>query len=294
MITRPSWLKTKIFLDSGDPEETKKILKLTGFLDGQTTNPTLVSKNPEVQEKLKRGEKFTRDKLLDFYKKVVQEISVLIPKGSVSIETYADSQTTATEILKQAEEMFSWIPNAHIKMPTNKTGLEAAHQAVKMGMKVNLTLCFSQEQAGAVYMATSKARRGDVFVSPFVGRLDDTGFMGVDLIENIMKMFHDPSRPCDEHVEVLAASIRHTYHLLHVLRLKVDIASCPLKVLEEWAREGFSQPSQDFHFNSPNLKSIPYQFGVNFARNWYEFNIAHPLTDKGTEIFSRDWNLLLA
>lgn len=290
---RPNWLKTKIFLDSGDPEETRKILKLMSFLDGQTTNPTLVARNPEVQGRLKRGEKFTREDLLGFYKRIVQEVSALIPEGSVSIETYADHQTPATEILEQAKEMFCWIPNAHIKMPTNKAGLEAAYQAVKMGIRVNMTLCFSQEQAGAVYVATQNARRGDVFISPFIGRLDDIGLMGVDLIENIMRMFYDPIHPCDEHVQVLAASIRHTEHLLHVIRINTDIATCSFKVLEEWTNEGFSRPGLDFCYNNPNLEKISYQPNINFARTLYDFNIAHLLTDKGVELFSRDWNSLV-
>ena len=290
---KPSWLRTKIFLDSGDPKETRKILDLMGFLDGQTTNPTLVAKNPDVQERLKRGEGFTRENLLSFYKKIVQEISALIPEGSVSIETYADHKTTSAEILEQAKEMFDWIPNAHVKMPTNKAGLEAAYQAVKLGIRVNMTLCFSQEQAGAVYMATQNAGRGDVFVSPFIGRLDDIGLMGVDLIENIMRMFHDPIHPCDEHVQILSASIRHLYHLLHVIRIDTDIATCPFKVLEEWAKEGFSRPESDFCYNNPRLKEILYQPHTNFARTWHDFDIAHPLTDKGVELFSRDWNSLI-
>lgn len=288
---RPDWLQTKIFLDSGDPKETQRALEALGFLDGQTTNPTLVAKNPEVQDKLKRGEKFTRENLLEFYKKLVQEISSLIPKGSVSIETYADHKTSADEILEQAKEMFSWIPNAHIKMPINRAGLEAASRAVELGIRVNMTLCFSQEQAAAVYMATQSAKRGDVFVSPFIGRLDDINLMGVDLIKNIMKMFYDPIHPSREHVQVLAASIRNIYHLLHVLRLKVDIATCPLKVLEEWA-VALSSPKPYVQHNDPNLKRIVYEPYINFARNWYNFNISHPLTDKGIELFSKDWNNL--
>lgn len=290
---KPNWLKTRIFLDSGDPEDTRKILNLIGFLDGQTTNPSLVAKNPEVQERLKRGERFTREDLLNFYKKIVQEVSILIPEGSVSIETYADYKTTAHEILEQAKEMFSWIPNAHVKMPTNKAGLEAAERAVVAGIRVNMTLCFSQEQAGAVYTATQNTRRGDVFVSPFIGRLDDIGLMGVDLIENIMRMFCDPIHPCDKHVQVLAASIRHTDHLLHVIRLDTDIATCPFKVLEGWAKEGFSRPGSDFCYNNPGLKKIPYRSYINFDSIWNSFDIAHPLTDKGVELFSRDWNSLV-
>lgn len=291
---RPDWLKTKIFLDSGDPEETRKVLNLMGFLDGQTTNPTLVAKNPEVQERIKRGEKFNREDLLDFYKKIVQEISVLIPKGSVSIETYADHQTTADEIMEQAKYMFTWISNAHIKMPTNRAGLKAAQKAVALGIRVNMTLCFSQEQAAAVYMATQSAHhRGDVLVSPFVGRLDDIGFMGTDLVENIYNMFHDLIHPSDEHVEVLAASLRNFDDLLHVMRVGVDIATCPFKVLASLPSEVFSRPRPDFKRNLMQLKRIPFNPYMNFARNWYDMDISHPLTDKGIDLFSQDWNRLI-
>lgn len=287
---RPGWLKTRIFLDSGDPAETKKVLESLGYLDGQTTNPTLVARNPEVKARLDRGEKFKRQELLDFYKKTIQEISVLIPEGSVSIETYADAQTTSGEILEQAQEMFAWIPNAHIKMPTNSAGLEAAQRAVRSGIRVNMTLCFSQEQAAAVYMATQAGQRGDVFVSPFIGRLDDIGLMGVDLIENIIKMFDR----CNGHVMVLAASLRNIYQLLHVIRLGADIATIPFKVLEQCTKGEISQPGSDFHYQRPELKRIKYEPYINFARNWQEMNFSHSLTDKGIELFSNDWNTLLS
>lgn len=128
-------LKTKIFLDGGDPEETKEIISLLGFLDGQTTNPTLIAKNPEAQARIARGEKFSK----------VEKISSLIPGGSVSVEVYADKSTAAEEMLKQAGEMFSWIPNAHIKFPITSEGLEVAEQFVRAGKRVNMTLCFSQK-----------------------------------------------------------------------------------------------------------------------------------------------------
>ena len=92
-VVRSRNFKTRIFLDSGDPEETKEATKLLGFLDGQTTNPTLISKNPDAAARLARGEKFTGAEILDFYKKTVREISGLIPDGSVSIEVYADPST---------------------------------------------------------------------------------------------------------------------------------------------------------------------------------------------------------
>ncbi len=90
---KPAGLKSKIFLDSGDPAETQAVLDLLGFLDGQTTNPTLVVRNPQARERFERGETFSKTEILDFYKQIVSEISSLIPEGSVSIEVYADLKT---------------------------------------------------------------------------------------------------------------------------------------------------------------------------------------------------------
>jgi len=292
-MARPSWLKTRIFLDSSDPKETEKIMALLGFLDGQTTNPTLVARNPQVQERLIKGEKFTQNELMDFYKTTVQKISALIPNGSVSIETYVDHNTEADEILDQAKEMFTWIPNAHIKMPINKAGLIAAREAVDLGIRVNMTLCFSQDQAEGVYAATRGACRGDVLISPFIGRLDDIGFMGTDLVENIQKMFHDLTYPNYNHVEVLAASLRNINDLLHVIRIGVDIATCPFKVLTSWSNDSFLRPGPAFKRNFPKLEKIPFNQYFNFARDWYDVNISHHLTDKGIDLFSQDWNALI-
>ena len=88
------------------------------------------------------------------------------------IELSLDEKTTAQEMFSQGQEMFSWIPNAYIKYPCTAEGLRAAQNSVKEGMRVNTTLCFSQQQAGAVYAAT-KGTKEPVYVSPFVGRLDD-------------------------------------------------------------------------------------------------------------------------
>ncbi len=123
---RPKDLKTRIFLDGGDPGETREAIRLLGFLDGQTTNPTLISKNPEARRHLAEGKKFNEQEILSFYKGVVKEISTLIPRGSISVEVYADLSTPSEAMLKQGKEMFSWIPNAHIKFPTSREGLKTA------------------------------------------------------------------------------------------------------------------------------------------------------------------------
>jgi transaldolase len=285
---RPENLKTKIFLDGGNPEEAKEIINLIGFLDGQTTNPTLISKNPTVRKRLEHGEKFSKDEIFNFYHLVVEEISALIPKGSISIEVYADRSTSSGEMLKQGKEMFSWIPNAHIKFPLAREGLKAAELAVKDGMRMNLTLCFSQEQAAAVYVATQGAKRGDVFVSPFIGRLDDRGENGMDLISHVLKMYQKG----DDHVEVLTASVRNIDHLLYALKLGSDIITAPFKVLKEWAEKGLPIPKNNYVYNPGNLRSI-FSQDIDLAKNWYEYDIYHELTDKGMDQFSADWNNLV-
>ncbi|OGL83780.1 transaldolase, partial [Candidatus Uhrbacteria bacterium RIFCSPLOWO2_02_FULL_46_25] len=216
---RSTGLNTRIFLDGGDPKETREILELLGFLDGQTTNPTLISRNAEVKARLSKNKKFSVQEIYEFYREVVKELAALIPEGSISIEVYADKNTSAKEMLAQGRQMYHWIPNAHIKFPTTAEGLQAAKHAVEEGMRVNMTLCFTQAQAAAVYAATLGARRGQVLVSPFVGRLDDRGENGMDLIGNIIKMY----KQGDNHVEVLTASVRTLDHLLDAIALKADI-----------------------------------------------------------------------
>ncbi len=279
---KPSNLRTKIFLDSGDPAETRLAIDAMGFLDGQTTNPSLIAKNPETA-----GKKFSKNQLADFYKKVVGEVSALIPKGSVSIEVYADANTTAKEMLAQAREFWQWIPNAHIKYPTTTEGLKAAEISIKEGMRVNMTLVFSQQQSAAVYVATLGAKKGDVFLSPFVGRLDDRGENGMDFISNTIKMY----KAGDGHVEVLVASVRSMEHFLKSIELGADIITAPLKILREWVEMEF--PISNFQFQNVALKPIPYQ-EIFLTKPSQEYNIQHYLTDKGVEKFAADWNNLIA
>ncbi len=305
---------SKIFLDGGDPNETKEIITLLGKLDGQTTNPTLIAKNPEAQKRLAEGKKFTQKEIYDFYRTVVTELSGLLPKGSVSIEVYADRNTTADQMFAQAKEMWSWIPNAHIKYPTTTAGLLAAERSIQAGMWVNLTLVFTQEQAAAVHSATRGAKKGDVFVSPFVGRLDDIGENGMDLIKNIRTMYDQ----VESHVEILSASIRSADHFLASLAYGADIITAPGKAIREWisslppqsslerevlpssATEGVKKSGiqgvvgvpEGFTYNATELKPIAYK-KLNLLKNWRTFDISHPLTDKGIERFASDWNALI-
>jgi transaldolase len=285
---KPKKLKTRIFLDGGDPDETKEAIRVLGFLDGQTTNPTLISKNPRAHRRIEKGEKFTKEEILDFYQETVREISKLIPEGSISVEVYADHSTLAEEMLEQGKEMFSWIPNAQIKFPTSREGLKAAEQAVKKDMRINMTLCFTQDQAAAVYAATKGAKRGDVYVSPFIGRLDDKGENGMDLISHILKMY----KKGDGHVMVLTASVRKLDHLPYALKLGSDIITVPFNILKEWGEKGLPMPQNDYVYDSGNLKSIPYK-EIDLTKDWQAYDLRHELTDKGMERFSADWNGLI-
>jgi transaldolase len=285
---RPQNLKSRIFLDGGNPDETREIIKLLGFLDGQTTNPTLISKNPEARQRLENGEKFSAAEIYDFYRGVVTTVSGLIPQGSVSVEVYADAATPAEVMIRQGKEMYSWIPNAHIKFPSSREGLEAAERAVKEDLRVNMTLCFSQEQAAAVYAATRGAKKGQVYVSPFIGRLDDRGENGMDVIANIIRMYLKG----DGHVEVLTASVRNIDHLLYALKLGSDIITVPFEVLKVWKEKGMPVPGDDYRYDVKRLNPIPYK-EIDLNKKWETFDIRHDLTDKGMERFSADWNALV-
>ncbi len=278
---RPQNLKTKIFLDSGDPAETREALKVLGFLDGQTTNPSLIAKNPGAV-----GKKFSAAEILNFYESVAKRVSDLIPEGSVSIEVYADKDTPAEEMLEQGTGFNQWISNAHIKFPTTSEGLKAAELAVKDGLRVNMTLVFSQDQAAAIYAATKGASKGQVYVSPFIGRLDDRGENGMDLIENIIKMYNSG----DGHVEVLTASVRNPEHMVKAIELGSDILTVPLKVLKEWKASGMK--NLESRIENKNLKPIPYK-EINLDQPWESYDVNHELTDKGLEKFAQDWNALI-
>jgi transaldolase len=160
--------------------------------------------------------------------------------------------------------------------------------SVQKSIRVNMTLCFSQEQAAAVYAAT-RGSKDPVYVSPFVGRLDDHGEDGMDLIRNIKKMYEHS----DGHVHVLAASIRSVNHLLCSFALSAELATVPAKVLEEWTATGFPMPDQDFSYKGVDakgkpLKPIPYK-ELDLNLPWQSFEIAHELTTIGIQKFVADY-----
>jgi transaldolase len=279
--------KTKILVDGGDPQETRHVKELLGFVDGQTTNPSLIAKNPHIRELILSGHKLSNREELDEYKKIVQTISPLVGNAGVSIEVFSDQSTTAQEMFDQGQEMFSWISNAYIKYPCTVEGLRAAQMSVRQGTRVNVTLCFSQQQAAAVYAAT-KGSKEPVYVSPFVGRLDDIGLNGMDVVKNIKRMFSKG----DGHVLVLAASIRSLEHLLYCFALQTELATVPAKILELWASDNFPMPDEQFQYKGSG-KPIPYE-ELDLEQPWQAFDIQHELTRKGIEKFAADYRATLS
>lgn len=282
MITHP--YSTRIFLDSGDPTDTTKAINLLGSIDGQTTNPSLVSKNPDIIELCQNGRCTTND-INTTYHEIVKEIRSLLFVGSISIEVYADSTTSSENMLSSAREMNSWIEGAHIKFPTTTRGIKAAILAISEGIRVNMTLCFTQEQALAVHLATKGASEDQVYISPFIGRLDDKGLKGIDLITNITRMYQE----LDSHVQVLSASIRSMDHMYEVLRINSNIITVPLRFIEKFNQNGKTIP-EGFEYNT-SLSPIEYKDLHQIK--WQDINISHILVDEGIERFVSDWNKLL-
>jgi len=189
----------RLFLDTADIEQIRQAVKL-GVISGITTNPSLLSKAGRSD-----------------YKSTIREICSIV-NGPVSAEVL--SQETHS-IVEEAREISSWSPYVVIKIPSTASGLEAISVLSKEKIKVNLTLCFSLNQAllGALAGAT--------YVSPFVGRLDDVGQDGMELVAEIVKLF-DHYDLC---TQVIAASIRHPLHCVVAARVGAHIATVPYSVL---------------------------------------------------------------
>ncbi|MBU6451286.1 MAG: fructose-6-phosphate aldolase [Cyanobacteria bacterium REEB67] len=189
-----------LFLDTANLDEIREIAAW-GVLDGITTNPTLVGK--EKQD----------------FKKLVQEICKIVP-GPVSAEVVA---TDTEGMVKEGREVAKWAPNVIVKCPLTPAGLGACSTLSKEGIKVNVTLCFSTNQA------LLAARAGAYFVSPFVGRLDDINQDGIGLIEEIAAMFAVQAIE----TKVLAASIRNPVHITKAALAGADICTMPYKVFKQ-------------------------------------------------------------
>lgn len=278
-------LSSKILIDGGDPAETLEAKKLLGHIDGQTTNPTLISKNPEVAKYIASGKKLTEEEAWKRYREIAQEFTK-ITDGPISLEPYVNAQTKSSEIIYQARDMFTWIPHAYIKVPCIPEGLKAA-ETLKNEIQLNFTLNFSQEQAAAVYSA-SLGSKFPCFISPFVGRIDDRGENGMDVVKNELKMLGKG----DGHLEVLTASVRSLDHLLYALQLKSPLITLPFKVFKVWADKGFPQPESDWKYNPGDKKPILFREDLTLDRPWYKYDLSHTLTTVGVEKFAQDWDSL--
>jgi len=159
--------------------------------------------------------------------------------------------------------------------------------SVKQGIRVNITLCFSQQQAAAVYAAT-KGTKEPAYVSPFVGRLDDIGQNGMDVVKNVKQMYAKG----DGHVLVLVASIRSLEHLLYCFALQTELATVPGKILDQWANQNFPMPDETFGYRARG-KPIPFE-DLDLEQPWESFNIQHELTRKGIENFVADYRATLS
>ncbi len=287
----------KIYLDSGDPEETKRAKGLLGYLDGQTTNPSLVVKNPDIQKFLASGKKLKEDELFAEYKRIITALNAELA-GPISVEVYADWETKATDMLKQAEDMATWGRNIYVKFPTIPQGLKAAHEFVGKGGRVNMTLVFDQNQAAAIYSATTQTAQ-PAFVSPFIGRWDDRGYNGLDLVKNILKMYKKFDKQRNQkksHVLVLAASIRNMNHFYSSIFLKADIITIPLKIIETWIHEETWMPDEHFRMEEAGLKSLLYE-DLTFKQNFEDYIVEAKegsLLDEGLQKFVKDWKNLIA
>lgn len=190
----------RIFLDTAKIEEVRQASKL-GVVTGVTTNPTLMARAGATD-----------------YEATIKEIASIIP-GPISTEVVVEG---VEPMVKQAREMAAWAPNVVIKIPVNADGLEVTSILAKENIKVNMTLCFSANQALLAALA------GAAYISPFVGRLDDIGQDGMQLVEDILDIYDNYP---DINTEVIAASIRHPEHCLRAAGAGAHIATIPYDVL---------------------------------------------------------------
>ena len=203
----------KFFVDTANIDEIRKA-KALGILDGCTTNPSLIAR-----EKLKTGKKFR-----PIVMAICNELGGGLAAGDplqlpVSIEVLA---VEADKMVEEAKDI-QIRSNVVIKLPCTEEGLKACNILSKLGYNVNMTLCFSPMQALLV------AKAGAAYVSPFIGRIDDTGENGLQLVANIKMIYHQYGIK----TEILAASIRNMYHLTECARIGADIATIPFSVISK-------------------------------------------------------------
>jgi transaldolase len=190
----------KFFLDSANLAELQRAAQL-GIVDGVTTNPSLIAKEGVPVEEQVR-------KICD------------IIDGDVSAEVVS---TTAPEMIKEGRRLSKIHKNVVVKVPMIEEGIKAVGALAKEGIRTNVTLCFSAAQA----LVAAKA--GAYIISPFVGRVDDIGWPGIELIDNIMKIYGNYNYK----TQVLAASVRGPLHVIEIAKSGVHIVTLTYKVLEQ-------------------------------------------------------------
>jgi len=189
----------RIFLDTASIDQIRQADKL-GIISGVTTNPSLVAKEATAD-----------------YETVTKTICSIIT-GSVSVEVLAED---VEPMIEEARIKASWAPNVTIKIPATAAGLQAISTLSKENIEVNMTLCFSVNQALLGALA------GTTYVSPFVGRLDDVGHDGMEVVKDIVDVF----KKYDLKTQVIAASIRHPLHCIAAAKAGAHIATVPYSVL---------------------------------------------------------------
>ncbi|HEY6952892.1 MAG TPA: fructose-6-phosphate aldolase [Bacteroidota bacterium] len=190
----------KFFIDSANIQEIKEAASL-GILDGVTTNPSLVAKEGK-----------------DF-RKLLNEICALVD-GPISAEVVA---TDFEGMMKEGRDLAKIHKNIVVKVPLIKEGLKAVKALKAEGIRTNVTLCFSPNQA---LMA---AKAGAYFISPFIGRLDDISHNGMDLIRQVVTIY----RNYNYQTEVLVASVRHPLHVVEAAMIGAHVCTIPFKVIDQ-------------------------------------------------------------
>jgi transaldolase len=191
----------KFFIDTANLKEIREAAEL-GVIDGVTTNPSLIAKEGDVD-----------------FKQHIAAICEIV-QGAVSAEV---TSLDLEGMLREGREYARIAPNVVVKCPLTSDGLKATKRLTDEGIKVNVTLCFSAAQA---IMA---AKAGAAYISPFLGRLDDIGQNGLELLAEIVEIYSNYSWP----TEVLAASIRHPIHVIEAARMGTHVATMPFKVIEQ-------------------------------------------------------------
>ena len=203
----------RFFIDTADVAEIQDLAE-TGLLDGVTTNPSLVAKT---------GRDFTE---------ILREICAIV-SGPVSAEVTA---TDWEAMVAEGQALAALADNIAVKVPLTPDGLKACKKLSDGGIKVNVTLCFSAAQA------LLAAKAGATFISPFVGRLDDIGHDGMDLIAEIVEMY---SAYPELETEILVASVRHVGHVIEAAKLGADVATIPPAVLRAMYRHPLTDKGLD-------------------------------------------------